>query len=158
MNDTLQLSCQWGNTPDGGMSECFTLAPIPQGEELITDRLTLNDDDAKVRRWFISEVEKLGCKVTVDAIGNIFAVYPGRTQGPPIAMGSHLDTQPTGGRYDGILGVLAGLEVLRAIKETGYEPHHPLAVVCWTDEEGARFLPAMLGSGVWAEHHSVEFG
>lgn len=141
MNDTLQFSCQWGATDDGGMN-----------------RLTLNDDDAKVRRWFISQVEELGCTVTIDAIGNIFAVMPGKIEGPPIAMGSHLDTQPTGGRYDGILGVLAGLEVLRAVKESGYKTHHPLAVVCWTNEEGARFVPAMLGSGVWAEHHMLEYG
>lgn len=125
---------------------------------LTRDRLALNDDDAKVRRWFTAECEKLGAKITVDSFGNIFAVYPGRIEGPPIAMGSHLDTQPTGGRYDGILGVLAGLEVLRAVHESGYVPHNPLAVVCWTDEEGSRFVPAMLGSGVWAKYYPLEWG
>ena len=123
-----------------------------------TDRLTLNDDDASVRRWFIDQVQSLGCSVTVDSMGNIFAVYPGKRSGPPIAMGSHLDTQPTGGRYDGILGVLAGLEVLKTIKENGIVPENPLAVVVWTNEEGSRYPPAMLGSGVWAQHYTLDFG
>ena len=136
-----------------------TLSLTPRvSSKLRPDRLALNDDDAKVRRWFISETEKLGCKVTVDSFGNIFAVYKGKIDGPPIAMGSHLDTQPTGGRYDGILGVLAGLEVLKAVKESKYIPHNPLAVVCWTDEEGSRFVPAMLGSGVWAEYYPLDWG
>ncbi|OCF40034.1 amidase [Kwoniella heveanensis CBS 569] len=141
LNDTLQLSCQWGATPDGGM-----------------DRLALNDDDARVRRWYIGECEKVGCQVTVDAMGNIFAVRPGKQQGAPIAMGSHLDTQPTGGRYDGILGCLAALEVLRACHEAGYETIHPLVAIVWTNEEGARFIPSMLGSAVWAGMKPVEFG
>ncbi|WVF69414.1 hypothetical protein IAT40_004191 [Kwoniella sp. CBS 6097] len=141
LNDTLQLSCQWGVTPDGGM-----------------DRLALNDDDARVRRWYIEECEKVGCQVTIDAMGNIFAVRPGKQQGPPIAMGSHLDTQPTGGRYDGILGCLAALEVLRACHEAGYETNHPLAAIVWTNEEGARFIPSMLGSAVWSGVKPIEFG
>jgi N-carbamoyl-L-amino-acid hydrolase len=73
-------------------------------------------------------------------------------------MGSHLDTQPTGGRYDGILGVLGGLEVLRTIKESCHSTKHAIAVVVWTNEEGARFIPSMLGSAIWAHHHTVEFG
>lgn len=106
----------------------------------------------------MAEAEAVGCEVTLDAMGNIFAVRPGRLPGPPIAMGSHLDTQPTGGRYDGILGVLAALEVLRAIHEAGYVTEHALAIVVWTNEEGARFIPTMLGSAVWAEAQTVEFG
>jgi N-carbamoyl-L-amino-acid hydrolase len=91
-------------------------------------------------------------------MGNIFAVLPGEQDTAPIAMGSHLDTQPTGGRYDGILGVQAGLEVLRAVVESGYKTKHPLAAVVWTNEEGARFIPSMLGSAVWAGHKSEAFG
>lgn len=91
-------------------------------------------------------------------MGNIFAVLDGEGSGPPIAMGSHLDTQPTGGRYDGILGVQAGLEVLRVVKASKHKTKHPLAVVVWTNEEGARFIPTMLGSAVWSETLSVEDG
>ncbi|WVQ85845.1 hypothetical protein IAT38_008013 [Cryptococcus sp. DSM 104549] len=141
LNDTLQHSCQWGCTPDGGMN-----------------RLALNDDDATVRGWFIVEAKKVGCSVKIDQMGNIFAVRPGRSDRPPIAIGSHLDTQPTGGRYDGILGVLSGLEVLRAVHEFGYETEVPLAVVVWTNEEGARFIPSCIGSSVYAESFSLEFG
>lgn len=101
MNDTLQHSCQWGCTSNGGMSECGRVRREGQ-KPTSADRLTLNDDDAAVRRWIINEFKSLGCKITVDQMGNIFAVRPGRSKGPPIAMGSHLDTQPTGGRYDGI--------------------------------------------------------
>ncbi|BEI85627.1 hypothetical protein CcaverHIS002_0510280 [Cutaneotrichosporon cavernicola] len=141
MNATLQSSCQWGSTPDGGMN-----------------RLALNDDDARVRRWFISETKALGCSVSIDAMGNIFAVRPGRRNLPPIAVGSHLDTQPTGGRYDGILGVLAGLEILKALQAAQYETDYPVAAVCWTNEEGARFVPSCLGSGVYAGDMSLEYG
>lgn len=154
MNATLQHSCQWGSTPDGGMSE-----PLPLCCLLTADRLALNDDDARVRQWFISETKALGCTVTVDAMGNIFAVRPGRRANlPPIAIGSHLDTQPTGGRYDGILGVLAGLECLKALDEAAYETEYPVAVICWTNEEGARFVPSCLGSSVYAGDLSLEYG
>jgi beta-ureidopropionase / N-carbamoyl-L-amino-acid hydrolase len=91
-------------------------------------------------------------------MGNIFAIRAGKHNIPPIAMGSHLDTQPTGGRYDGILGVLAALEVLRTVHDAGYITHAPLAIVVWTNEEGARFIPSMLGSAVWAEEKTLEFG
>ena len=73
-------------------------------------------------------------------------------------MGSHLDTQPTGGRYDGILGVLGALEALRTIHASGYRPRHPIAVVVWTNEEGARFIPSMLGSAVWSHMQTLDFG
>jgi beta-ureidopropionase / N-carbamoyl-L-amino-acid hydrolase len=87
----------------------------------------------------------------VDEMGNIFARRPGKDNSlPPIAMGSHLDTQPTGGKFDGILGVLSGLEVLRTLKDTGYETNAPIEVIDWTNEEGSRFAPAMLASGVFA--------
>jgi N-carbamoyl-L-amino-acid hydrolase len=114
-------------------------------------RLALTDEDRAVREWFRGQCEALGCSVTVDAMGNMFARRPGRNDAlPPIAIGSHLDTQPTGGKYDGIIGVLAGLEVLRTLAAAGYETQAPIEVVNWTNEEGSRFAPAMLASGVFA--------
>lgn len=97
-------------------------------------RLTLADDDARVRLWLASEVQKLGCSLSVDNMGNMFARKPGRSRpgSPMIAMGSHLDTQPRGGRYDGILGVMAALEVLRAMKDAGFETEGDVGLVNWT--------------------------
>ena len=114
-------------------------------------RLTLTELDRQVRDWFRSRAEALGCTVTVDDMGAMFARRPGQRIGvPPIAMGSHLDTQPTGGKFDGALGVLAALEALRTLHESGYETFAPIEVINWTNEEGARFAPAMLASGVFA--------
>ncbi|WP_104665096.1 Zn-dependent hydrolase [Ensifer adhaerens] len=114
-------------------------------------RLTLTEEDRQVRDWFVAECRALGCTVEVDGIGNIFTTYAGEDMSlPAIAVGSHLDTQPQGGRFDGILGVLAGLEVLRTLKESATRLRHPLMVVNWTNEEGSRFSPAMMGSGVFA--------
>ncbi len=114
-------------------------------------RLTLSDEDREVRDWFRRACEALGCQVDVDDCGNMFARRAGRRNDlPPICMGSHLDTQPTGGKFDGVLGVLAALEVLRTLHETGFETNAPIEVVNWTNEEGARFAPAMLASGVFA--------
>ena len=96
-------------------------------------RLSLDDDDKRVRHWLIEQVQAIGCKVTVDQMGNIFAVRPGKNANvAPVMMGSHLDTQPTGGRYDGILGVLSALEALRTIHESGYETEGPVGLVNWT--------------------------
>lgn len=95
-------------------------------------RLALDDNDRKVRLWLIEQVQMLGCTVTIDQMGNIFAVRPGKTKANPVMMGSHLDTQPTGGRYDGILGVIAGLEVLRTLHEADYETEGPVGLVNWT--------------------------
>lgn len=114
-------------------------------------RLTLTDLDRQVRDWFKVRAEGLGCKVTVDDMGAMFARRPGqRDDIPPIAMGSHLDTQPTGGKFDGVLGVLAALEALRTMHESGYETFAPIEVVNFTNEEGSRFAPAMIASGVFA--------
>lgn len=114
-------------------------------------RLTLSDEDRQVRDWFRAQCETLGCTVEVDEVGNMFAIRPGRRGDlPPIAMGSHLDTQPTGGKFDGVLGVLAGLECLRTLHDAAYQTNAPLMLVNWTNEEGSRFAPAMLGSGVHA--------
>lgn len=97
-------------------------------------RLSLSDDDAQVRRWFAEETKKLGCSLVVDELGNMFANRRGSTPKPTpmIAMGSHLDTQPRGGRYDGILGVVAAVEVLRTLAENGYRTHHDIGIVNWT--------------------------
>jgi N-carbamoyl-L-amino-acid hydrolase len=115
------------------------------------NRQTLTAEDGMVRTWFKRQAEALGCRVTVDEVGNVFAVRPGRsTRLAPIALGSHLDTQPTGGKFDGNLGVLGALEALRTLAAAGYETNAPIVAVSWTNEEGARFAPAMLGSGVFA--------
>jgi beta-ureidopropionase / N-carbamoyl-L-amino-acid hydrolase len=114
-------------------------------------RLTLTDLDRQVRDWFKARAEKLGCRVTIDDMGAMFARRDGTADVPPIAFGSHLDTQPTGGKFDGVLGVLAALEALHTLVEAGYETYAPLEVVNWTNEEGSRFAPAMMSSGVFAK-------
>ena len=114
-------------------------------------RLTLTDLDRMVRDWFAARAEALGCTVTVDDMGVMFARRPGqRADVAPIAMGSHLDTQPTGGKFDGVLGVLGALQALEALHAAGYETFAPIEVVNWTNEEGSRFAPACVASGVFA--------
>ena len=113
-------------------------------------RLTLTDLDRQVRDWFKARAEKLGCTVAVDDMGVMYARRAGQRDMPPIAMGSHLDTQPTGGKFDGALGVLGALEALRTMVEAGYETYAPIEVVNWTNEEGSRFTPAILASGTFA--------
>jgi N-carbamoyl-L-amino-acid hydrolase len=129
-------------------------------------RLTLTDFDCQVRDWFKARAEKLGCTVTTDDMGAMFARRQGTADVPPIAFGSHLDTQPTGGKFDGVLGVLGALEALRTLAEAGYETYAPIEVVNWTNEEGSRFAPAMVSSGVfggaiekgWAESRTDRDG
>lgn len=121
-------------------------------------RLTLTDLDAQVRHWLIDKCTAAGCVVSYDDMGNIFARRPGKDNSlPPIAIGSHLDTQPTGGKFDGIIGVLAGLEVLRSLNDAGIETNAPIELIDWTNEEGARFAPAMLSSGVFAGVFSKDY-
>ena len=130
----LMETAQIGGTPKGGI--CW---------------LTLTELDAQVRAWFKARAEALGCTVTVDDMGAMFARRPGqRNDIPSIALGSHLDTQPTGGKFDGVLGVLGALEALRTLVQAGYETFAPIEVVNWTNEEGSRFAPAMVASGVFA--------
>lgn len=132
--DTLMETAEFGRTPKGGIK-----------------RLTLTDLDKQVRDWFAKACEEAGCTVHVDQMGNQYAIRPGKDNSlPPIACGSHLDTQPTGGKYDGVLGVLSGLEVIRTLNDAGYETDAPIMVVNWTNEEGSRFAPAMISSGVYA--------
>lgn len=121
-------------------------------------RLTLTDSDRQVRDWFIKACEETGCSVTVDEMGNIFALRPGKNNAlPPIALGSHLDTQPSGGKFDGIVGVLAGLEIFRALTEANFTTDSPLELINWTNEEGSRFAPDMIGSGVFAGVFDLDF-
>jgi hydantoinase/carbamoylase family amidase len=119
-------------------------------------RLALSDADKQVRDWFIEVTKSLGCKVTVDTMGNIFAIRLGCKEGPPTFAGSHFDTQPTGGRYDGILGMHAGIEALMTMNDRKIETEYPTGVINWTNEEGARFPMSMCASGVWAGKIPVE--
>jgi len=114
-------------------------------------RLALTDLDRQGRDLFVKWATEIGCTVRVDAIGNIFARRAGRNPSlPPVMTGSHIDTQPTGGKFDGNYGVLAGLEVLRTLNDHGIDTEAPLEVAVWTNEEGSRFVPVMMGSGVYA--------
>src|ERR1043165_1585243 len=132
----------------GELMETAAIGGTPKGGIC---RLTLTDLDRQVRDWFRARCEALGCTVTVDDMGAMFAHRPGqRNDIPPIAMGSHLDTQPTGGKFDGVLGVLGALEALRTLVQAGYETFAPIEVVNWTNEEGSRFAPAMVSSGGFA--------
>src|SRR5277367_7134631 len=122
-------------------------------------RLAASDLDGQARRLFIRWCEEAGCTVTVDRIGNIFARRPGRNPNlAPVMTGSHLDTQPTGGRFDGAYGVMAGLEIVRTLNDLGYETEAPIEIVAWTNEEGSRFSPAMVGSGVFAGVFDLAYG
>ncbi|CAN5379006.1 Zn-dependent hydrolase [soil metagenome] len=132
--DAIMETAAYGATPKGGIK-----------------RLTVSDEDKRVRDWFKAQCEALGCTVAIDSVGNMFATRRGRNNAlAPIAMGSHLDTQPTGGKFDGVLGVLGALEAMRSLVDLGYETNAPVMIVNWTNEEGSRFAPAMLCSGVYA--------
>ena len=138
-------------------SSLMTMAKIGATSGGGCDRQALTDLDKKARDLFVSWCEEAGCDVRVDAIGNIFARRAGRDSSlPSVLAGSHLDTQPSGGRFDGVYGVLAGLEVVRTLNDVGQETNGPLDIVSWTNEEGARYAPAMLGSGVWAGEFSLQ--
>jgi N-carbamoyl-L-amino-acid hydrolase len=121
------------------------------------NRQALTDEDKAGRDLFVRWCGEAGCPVRFDAMGNLFARRAGADDAaPPVLAGSHLDTQPTGGRFDGVYGVLAGLEVLETLNDCGAVTRAPLEVAVWTNEEGARFSPAMIGSGVWAGVFSLE--
>jgi len=136
-------------------------------------RLALTELDRQGRDLVVGWLRAAGCEIRIDAIGNVYAIRPGRLgngfegSGPdarptadptrrPIAVGSHVDTQPTGGRFDGNYGVLAGVEVLRALDDAGIRTERPLCVAIWTNEEGTRFTPVMMGSGVYAGAFGLE--
>ena len=121
-------------------------------------RVALSDDDKVMRDQFVEWCQSCNCTVTVDAAGNIFARRAGREEGlAPVLVGSHLDTQAAGGRFDGILGVLSGLEILRTLEEQKIITRRPIEVVNWTNEEGARFAPPMAASCVFAGFQSLEW-
>ena len=127
-------TARFGGTPKGGVC-----------------RLALSEEDRQVRDWFVEAARAAGLAVGIDVMGTVYATRPGRDPSRlPVAFGSHLDTQPTGGKFDGVLGVLAGLEVMRTLNEAGIDTEAPLVLVNWTNEEGARFAPGMIASGVYA--------
>lgn len=139
--NTIMETARFGGTDKGGLC-----------------RLTLSDADRQVRDWFVKQCEAAGCTVNIDEMGSIFARRSGKADTlPPIAIGSHLDTQPSGGKFDGIAGVLCGLEVLRTLNEAGYTTTAPLELIDWTNEEGSRFTPPMLASGVFARVFERDF-
>lgn len=120
-------------------------------------RLALTELDAQARMLVTGWLRDAGCTLRCDAIGNLYAIRPGTDpHAAPVAMGSHIDTQPSGGRFDGQYGVLAGLEVMRTLNDAGIVTQRPLAVAIWTNEEGTRFQPVMMGSGVYAQAFSLE--
>ncbi|KAF1034998.1 MAG: N-carbamoyl-L-amino-acid hydrolase [Delftia tsuruhatensis] len=138
--DSLMELAQIGATPKGGVC-----------------RLTLTDLDRQGRDLVTRWAREAGMTVTIDKIGNGFMRRPGRDNSlPPIMTGSHIDTQPTGGKFDGNYGVLAGLEVVRTLNDHGIETEAPIEVAFWTNEEGSRFVPVMMGSGVFAKAFTLE--
>ena len=130
---TIHETAQFGATPKGGVR-----------------RLTLSAEDKQVRDWFRKACQAAGLEVRVDALGSMFALRKGRDMTrPPVGLGSHLDTQPTGGKFDGVLGTLAALEVVRTLNDAGIETDAPICIVNWTNEEGSRFAPAMMASAAY---------
>ena len=144
--------------PDRLWNSIHELAEIGPGIAGGSNRQTLTDDDAKGRTLFQRWCEGAGMTMGLDQMGTMFARREGTDPSlDPVYIGSHLDTQPTGGRYDGVLGVLSGLEVIRTMNDLGIKTKHPVVVVNWTNEEGARFAPAMLASGVFAGIHTLDY-
>ncbi len=134
LQSALEEMAKIGATPGGGVQ-----------------RLTLSDEDKQARDLFVNWLEELNLTITIDEMGNIFGKRPGKNNDlPPVMSGSHIDSQPKGGRFDGILGVMGPLEVLRTLNENNIETERPIMIVDWTNEEGSRFAPAMVASGVWA--------
>ena len=139
----------------GSLMEMAKIGPGVKGGNR---RLTLTDSDREGRALFISWCEKAGATVAVDTMGDVFAQRAGTDNSlPPVAVGSHLDTQPTGGKFDGVLGVLSGLEILRTLNDLNIRTRHPIVVVDWTNEEGSRYAPAMIASGVFAGIYTQDY-
>jgi len=138
--ETMRAQAEIGGTEGGGLH-----------------RLTLSDADREARDWFADRAADAGLDLRVDAFGNMFARRAGvESDAAPVLVGSHLDSQPYGGIYDGALGVVAALEFVRTLDDREIATRRPVEVVNWTNEEGSRFQPAMQGSGVWAGAHDVE--
>ncbi|MEL6952232.1 MAG: Zn-dependent hydrolase [Pseudomonadota bacterium] len=134
------------------------MAKIGPGIAGGNNRQTLTDEDSEGRHLFQNWCEAAGMSMGVDEIGNMFARREGTDPDAlPVYVGSHLDTQPTGGKYDGVLGVLGGLEIIRTLNDLNIQTKHPIVVTNWTNEEGTRFAPAMLASGVFAGKHGLDW-
>ena len=134
------------------------MAKVGPGVSGGNNRQTLTDADCAGRELFKIWCEEAGLTVAADRMGSMFALRKGTDpHALPVYVGSHLDTQPTGGKYDGVLGVLGGLEIIRSLNDLGIKTKHPIVVTNWTNEEGTRFAPAMLASGVFAGIHSEEW-
>ena len=134
------------------------MAKIGPGVAGGNNRQTLTDEDSEGRQLFLDWCKAAGCTMGLDQMGNMFARREGTDpEALPVYVGSHLDTQPTGGKYDGVLGVLGGLEILRTMNDLDIKTKHPIVVVNWTNEEGTRFAPAMLSSGVFAGVHTQDW-
>ncbi|MCF8067938.1 MAG: M20 family metallo-hydrolase [Desulfobacterales bacterium] len=134
LQKSLEEMAKIGATPGGGVQ-----------------RLTLSDEDKRARDLLVQWLKGLDLTITVDEMGNIFGRRGGKNNDlPPVMSGSHIDSQPKGGRFDGILGVMGPLEVLHTLNENKVETERPLEIVAWTNEEGCRFPPAMVSSGVWS--------
>ena len=122
-------------------------------------RLALTDLDKEARDLYVKWCKEAGCSIRIDKMGNVFARRDGSDNSlPPVMTGSHIDTQPTGGRFDGVYGVLAGLEVIRTLNDLNVKTKHPIEASIWTNEEGSRFAPAMVASGVFAGEFTLEYG
>lgn len=137
-----------GKRLQGSLEEMAKIGATPGGG---VQRLTLTDEDKQARDLYVSWLKELNLEITVDEMGNIFGKRAGKNNDlPPVMSGSHIDSQPKGGRFDGILGVMGPLEVLRTLHENHVETERPIVICDWTNEEGSRFAPAMVASGVWA--------
>ena len=144
--------------PDRLWDSLMEMAKIGPGIAGGNNRQTLTDEDGVARDLFKKWCLEAGMEMGVDSMGNMFATRAGTdADALPVYMGSHLDTQPTGGKYDGVLGVLGGLEVVRSLNDLGIQTKHPIAIVNWTNEEGTRFAPAMLASGVFAGKYEQDW-
>lgn len=138
--DTIHTTAKFGATPKGGVR-----------------RLTLGPEDKLVRDWFREACEAAGLEVHVDTLGSMFGLRRGRDMSkPPVGLGSHLDTQPTGGKFDGVLGTLAALEIVRTLNDAGIETEAPICIINWTNEEGSRFAPATMASAVYVGNYTTE--
>lgn len=145
--------------PDRLWDSLAEMARVGAGAHGGVCRLALTDRDREGRDLFLSWCLEAGCSIRVDRMGNIFARREGSDPSlPPIVTGSHLDSQPTGGRFDGVYGVLAGLEVVRALNDRRQQTRAAIEVSVWTNEEGSRFAPAMVGSGVFAGVFDLQYG
>ena len=144
--------------PDRLWDTLMEMAKIGPGIAGGNNRQTLTDEDAEGRELFQKWCQDAGMDMGLDTMGNMFATRAGSDPDAlPVYVGSHLDTQPTGGKYDGVLGVLGGLEVIRTLNDLDVTTKHPIVVVNWTNEEGTRFAPAMLASGVFAGKHDQDW-